>query len=166
MRMRTLAVTTVVISALLALPAISSPASPTTQPTLTLERNCSAYPPFHTVDVRLTGFPANTPISGSIQFPDGSGVGATFSTDGSGNFEFVGIGSTEPGTNTVTIVWSGGTLVESLNVNCALPASKEECKNGGWQTFGVFKNQGDCVSFVANGGKQSPADEGDTPQPR
>ncbi|MBM3218471.1 MAG: GAF domain-containing protein [Candidatus Rokubacteria bacterium] len=27
----------------------------------------------------------------------------------------------------------------------------------GWQTFGVFKNQGDCVSFVATGGKNKPA---------
>jgi hypothetical protein len=30
-----------------------------------------------------------------------------------------------------------------------LPSTKEQCKNGGWRTFGVFKNQGDCVSFVA-----------------
>jgi hypothetical protein len=36
------------------------------------------------------------------------------------------------------------------------PTSKEQCKNGGWQTFGVFKNQGDCVSFVATGGKNQP----------
>lgn len=30
------------------------------------------------------------------------------------------------------------------------PANKEECKNGGWQTFNnpSFKNQGDCVSYV------------------
>jgi hypothetical protein len=39
----------------------------------------------------------------------------------------------------------------------ALPTSKDECKKGGWQTFGVFKNQGDCVSFVATGGKNPPA---------
>ncbi|MBL8158971.1 hypothetical protein JNJ66_00780 [Candidatus Saccharibacteria bacterium] len=33
------------------------------------------------------------------------------------------------------------------------PDSKDACKNGGWKTFtGVaFKNQGDCVSYVANG---------------
>ncbi len=37
-----------------------------------------------------------------------------------------------------------------------LPTSKEQCKNGGWQTFGVFKNQGDCVSFVATHGKNQP----------
>ena len=24
---------------------------------------------------------------------------------------------------------------------------------GGWQSYSVFKNQGDCVSFVATGGK-------------
>jgi hypothetical protein len=27
------------------------------------------------------------------------------------------------------------------------PASKAECKNGGWQRFG-FKNQGECIAFV------------------
>jgi hypothetical protein len=38
----------------------------------------------------------------------------------------------------------------------ALPTSKDQCKNGGWQSYGVFKNQGDCVSFVATGGKNPP----------
>ena len=39
-----------------------------------------------------------------------------------------------------------------------LPTDKSECKNGGWQNFGgVFKNQGDCVSFVATGGKNPPS---------
>jgi hypothetical protein len=37
-----------------------------------------------------------------------------------------------------------------------LPTSKDQCKNGGWRTYGVFKNQGDCVSFVATGGKNPP----------
>ena len=41
---------------------------------------------------------------------------------------------------------------------CDTPSSKEECKNGGWQTFTgqAFSNQGDCVSFVATGGKNPP----------
>lgn len=34
------------------------------------------------------------------------------------------------------------------------PTSKEQCKNGGWQTFGVFENQGDCVSFVRRQARQ------------
>ena len=37
------------------------------------------------------------------------------------------------------------------------PVSKDQCKNGGWQTFGtMFKNQGRCVSSVVSGGKSSP----------
>jgi choice-of-anchor C domain-containing protein len=38
-----------------------------------------------------------------------------------------------------------------------LPTNKDQCKKDGWKTFGVFKNQGDCVSFVATGGKNPPA---------
>jgi hypothetical protein len=37
-----------------------------------------------------------------------------------------------------------------------VPTSKEQCKNGGWRDFGVFKNEGDCVSFVATGGTNPP----------
>lgn len=37
-----------------------------------------------------------------------------------------------------------------------MPTSIGQCKKGGWQTFGVFKNQGDCVSYVATGGKNPP----------
>jgi hypothetical protein len=36
-----------------------------------------------------------------------------------------------------------------------LPTSKDQCNNGGWRTYG-FKNQGQCVSFVATGGKKQP----------
>lgn len=39
------------------------------------------------------------------------------------------------------------------------PTTKDECKNGGWQNFNgkyTFRNQGDCVSFVATGGKNLP----------
>ena len=38
-----------------------------------------------------------------------------------------------------------------------LSATKDQCKNGGWQTYGVFKNQGACVSFVAAKGKNQPS---------
>jgi Thrombospondin type 3 repeat len=37
-----------------------------------------------------------------------------------------------------------------------LPASDGDCKKGGWQAYGIFKNQGDCVSFVATHGKNEP----------
>lgn len=39
-----------------------------------------------------------------------------------------------------------------------LPTSTDQCKNGGWQNLGgLFKDQGDCVSFVATGGKNPPS---------
>jgi hypothetical protein len=37
-----------------------------------------------------------------------------------------------------------------------LPTSTDQCKSGGWKIYGVFKNQGDCVSFVATKGKNGP----------
>ena len=40
------------------------------------------------------------------------------------------------------------------------PTSKDQCKNGGWRTFPGFKNRGDCVSFVATGGKNPPSPAG------
>ena len=45
------------------------------------------------------------------------------------------------------------TVIDAL----ALPTTKEQCKNGGWRNYPGFKNQGDCVSFVARGGKNQPA---------
>jgi hypothetical protein len=46
---------------------------------------------------------------------------------------------------------------ESATLN-QTPTSTSDCKNGGWQNFtddngNPFKNQGDCVSFVATKGK-------------
>ena len=38
-----------------------------------------------------------------------------------------------------------------------LPLRMEECRNGGWMRFGIFRNQGDCVSFVVTDGRNAPA---------
>ena len=36
----------------------------------------------------------------------------------------------------------------------ALPTSRDDCKNGGWRSFGAtFQNQGQCVAFVQRGPK-------------
>jgi 6-phosphogluconolactonase (cycloisomerase 2 family) len=37
-----------------------------------------------------------------------------------------------------------------------VPTNKDQCKNGGWRNFPGFKSQGQCVSFVATGGKNPP----------
>lgn len=53
-----------------------------------------------------------------------------------------------------------GFLIDNLSlisgpVLVGPPTNKDQCKNDGWKTFNnpKFKNQGDCVSFVATGGK-------------
>jgi hypothetical protein len=38
----------------------------------------------------------------------------------------------------------------------AFPITTAECKDGGWEAYGVFENQGDCVSYVATHGKNEP----------
>jgi hypothetical protein len=54
----------------------------------------------------------------------------------------------------------GEPLIETIRAPdpCAppLPSSKDQCKNGGWRSYGIFRTQGDCVSFVATGGKSQP----------
>jgi hypothetical protein len=56
---------------------------------------------------------------------------------------------------------AGGALLDSGDIVVVdappLPTAKDQCKNGSWQTYGVFKNQGDCVNFVAGKGKNPPA---------
>jgi hypothetical protein len=46
------------------------------------------------------------------------------------------------------------TVIELVAPPPPLPTTKDQCKDGGWQNFGdTFKNQGDCVSYVATKGK-------------
>ena len=37
-----------------------------------------------------------------------------------------------------------------------VPTSADQCKKDGWRPTACFKNQGDCVSFVATKGKNKP----------
>ena len=64
----------------------------------------------------------------------------------------------EGGCNSGTLASWGGTMsVTTSAPPPRLPTSTNQCKGAGWQSFGVFKNQGDCVSFVATGGENPPA---------
>ena len=82
--------------------------------------------------------------------------------------EQVGNGNAVPATSKLLFRESGtanpanagnGFLVDGVSLSSSSssgsPTNKDECKKGGWQTFDnpSFKNQGDCVSFVATGGK-------------
>jgi hypothetical protein len=61
--------------------------------------------------------------------------------------------STFPSVGRVRVNDQGDLTVVDAN---PAPTSKDQCKNGGWRTYGIFKNQGDCVSFVATGGNNPP----------
>ena len=51
---------------------------------------------------------------------------------------------------------SGGTDLWIATRTQIFPATKDECKTGGWERFGIYKNQGDCVSYVATQGENQP----------
>ena len=107
-----------------------------------------APPPF------LVQFTAE-PTSGSTATPTPPAEDVPTDSNGQAQFCFT---SATPGEVLITATARGtgtgtrptGTATVTFVVG---PTDKDQCKNGGWQTFGIFKNQGDCVSFVATGGK-------------
>jgi hypothetical protein len=52
---------------------------------------------------------------------------------------------------------SGSKTVYDFELTLPPPTSADQCKKDGWKAYGTtFKNQGDCVSFVATKGKNEP----------
>jgi hypothetical protein len=86
-----------------------------------------------------------------------------------GSYNVAGFGSNSPPQITLTdpilvTVAQDETITRNFVVLLPgqVPTSKDQCKGGGWQHLGdnqgqLFKNQGDCVSFVATGGKNPAA---------
>ena len=95
----------------------------------------------------------------------GSDPGLSIAVDDMGNAYVTGITTSTdfpatPGAFQTTLVggeFDNDAFVAKIEFVATLPTSKDQCKNGGWKTFGVFKNQGDCVSFVASRGKNPPS---------
>jgi hypothetical protein len=156
-----LILTTVILGTALALPNASSGQAPSGK--LVLEENCSMKDQgvqVYGVTVGVTGFPPNTDFTGTLTFedlnPDGTPTGGggsvgpgTLTTDANGDFiTFFGtVGVRSVFTLTVDSPYVGGTQSKTVTVLCE-PTSKEQCKNGGWQEFQQFKNQGQCIAFV------------------
>jgi hypothetical protein len=66
------------------------------------------------------------------------------------------IGRSEPGQNLFDQFLETFTSDPGVGSCGFEPQTKEECKDGGFKDFPGFKNQGDCVSFVATKGKNEP----------
>jgi hypothetical protein len=98
------------------------------------------------------------PTSGSAATPNPSDETVPADSNNQAQFCFT---SATPGDVLITAVARGFNIGQQPSGTAtvtftALPTDQDQCKHGGWQTFGIFKNQGDCVSFVATGGKNPP----------
>lgn len=94
--------------------------------------------------VPVTGCPGP-----NVSDPDLALANPAFS---SGRFA-VGAGSHSIGVVASTSPYGGGGAFIRYD-----PLTAAGCKSGGWMTFQpLFKNQGDCVSFVVTGGRNEPA---------
>jgi hypothetical protein len=131
-------------------------------PSLTVVPGCfvSSDTDFFGVNVSITGLAPNEPFQFSVQTPTTLLGPAEFQADADGNFEIGPLLDQTPGTFTAFVTTAAGAFQQSATItSCAppRPTSIEQCKNGGWHQFDAFKNQGDCVSFVATGGRNRPA---------
>ena len=63
-------------------------------------------------------------------------------------FVFTATGTTATLSFTSTDNTAFGPALDAVSVSEYVPLSKEECKKDGWMDFGMFKNQGDCVSYL------------------
>jgi hypothetical protein len=123
--------------------------------------------------LQITGFgssfPANTTGTTTFTFANGDVVSLTATTDADGNFrtETFVLDLSDPelaalaGTRvqqTASFGAAEGSLTFVLITCSAAPDDPAECKDGGSEDFPAlgFRNQGDCVSFVATGGRNEP----------
>jgi PKD repeat protein len=119
-------------------------------------------PPHAAFTDAVNGFVVNFDASASYD-PDGAIVSYAwnFGDAASGTGEYTSHVYTAPGTYTATLIVTdndGATNSVTHPVTVSYPISKDQCKSGGWQNYGgIFKNQGDCVSFVSTGGGNPPA---------
>jgi hypothetical protein len=88
-------------------------------------------------------FDATSIAAGGIAFPTGTISSVDVLIDVHGTADLT------------NVVFNGVTQVPSVTT-VGPPTSKSACKHGGWKTFNnpTFKNQGQCVSYVASHGRK------------
>lgn len=109
------------------------------------------YDPDHSYTWNITGNTTSNNLTFTIVY---TGSNAGYTLHGVGTIASDGSISGTTDGNCQTFTMPVGTAVF-----IGLPTNKDQCKKDGWKTFGIFKNQGDCVSFVATGGKNPPANQ-------
>lgn len=71
------------------------------------------------------------------------------------SYGFVATGTNTILTFTSTTDNSHGPALDNISVSIVTTANG--CKFDGWRNFGMFSNQGDCISYIATGGKNLPS---------
>jgi hypothetical protein len=125
----------------------------------TITRLDPAGGPPTTASVDCLAVHGNRATVGAVagEFPPIHIVAFIEDNDGAGVDRFLGLSGIPgcpldpPAGTSLAPIFSGDLTVVDASPP---PTSKDQCKNGGWRTYGVFKNQGDCISFV---GKNPPA---------
>jgi hypothetical protein len=100
------------------------------------------------------------PVTVNIEL--GSGQGVASCLDGSWTLNVTGATYVADNGDTGVVSVSatgavGGSGAFTEVFGPRLPTSADQCKKDGWKSYGAFKNQGDCVSYVATKGKNKPA---------
>ena len=87
-----------------------------------------------------------------------SGFGVIPFDYGGSTIDFGANNSGPPVVGTTLQYEGSSTRTYSLGATVVIaPTGAAQCKRDGWQSYGgLFKNQGDCVSLVATGGKNPP----------
>lgn len=106
-------------------------------------------------DSQLHSYPVNVPVHA------GDVIGAYAVTRwqsvlaiGTGTDNFL-LSDSEPAVgDTISTPHTSSDTVDESATLLLMPITKGQCMSGGWQNYGItFKNQGDCVRFIATGGK-------------
>lgn len=130
----------------------------------------------YTVQFDLSGNPAGDPSVKTLQVSASGAASEGFSFDvtAAGNtltdmkwepqqYTFLATSSSTTLTFASTISGAFGPAIDNVVITETLPTA-DNCKKGGWASMidsegNTFKNQGDCVSFFATGGKNLGAGE-------
>jgi hypothetical protein len=146
--------------ALLIIDAHSGPAGEKATGTLGVIVTQTNFDAFHVFCLSVTGSRAVigvTDLAGQRAFvfvKDNATPGAGADTIGGSPFGQTGTCAQPTPATSVDVLTEGDFQVVDAQPS---PTSKDQCTNGGWRRYGGFKNQGDCVSFVATGGRKQPA---------
>jgi choice-of-anchor C domain-containing protein len=122
----------------------------------------------YTVSFFLSGNPDGLPTVKTLDVSATGGATASFTYDVTGNslnnmnwtpqtYTFLATSSSTTLSFLSTTAGAFGPAIDNVVITEAVP-TKSDCKDGGWQAMidnagNHFKNQGDCVSYFATGGK-------------